>query len=135
MDPLTAALSALLPIIGTEVVKAGVKDAYHSLKAAILKKWGSDAPLAKAITALEEDPTSQGQAAVLKEKVASSKAMEVPEVTHALSALVKEMKAAGIGGDAVASIEVNISGGTVQGAVGVQNLKVDTMNFGTPPKE
>ena len=61
------------------MVKSGVKDAYEGLKAVIRRKWGEAAPISKAIAAIEEDPTSKAQAAVLEEKVAAVKGLMMPK--------------------------------------------------------
>jgi hypothetical protein len=135
MDPISAAILAVLPGLASDVVKSGVKDAYEGLKAVIRRKWGDAAPIAKAITAMEEDPKSKAQAAVLEEKVATVKASEDPEVVQALHNLVEQMKMHGIGGETVARIQFNMSGGVVQGVAGVGTIHVGSMNFGAPPKE
>jgi len=134
MDPITAAILAVLPALASDVVKTGVKDAYDGLKAVIRRKWGDAAPISKAIAAVEEDPKSKAQAAVLEEKVGAVKATEDPEVVKALQQLLEQMKAHGVGGEAVAKIQLNISGGVVQGIVGSDNVQVGSMNFGAPPK-
>ena len=115
MDPITTTILAALGVIGSEVVKSGVKDAYEGLKAVIRRKWGDTAPISKAITAVEEDPNSKAQAAVLEEKVGAVKATEDAEVAQALHQLVEQMKTHGVGGEAVAKIQFNMSGGDVQG--------------------
>ena len=69
MDPITAAILAVVPAFAADTVKSGVKDAYEGLKAVIRRKWGDSAPLSKAIAAVEEDPKSKAQAGVLEEKV------------------------------------------------------------------
>jgi hypothetical protein len=135
MDPITAAIVAALPALASDMVKAGVKDAYEGLKAVIRRKWGETAPISKAISAIEDDPTSKAQAAVLEEKVAAVKATEDAEVAQALCQLVEQMKTHGIGGDAVAKIQFNMSGGVVQGVAGAENVQIGSMSFGTPPKE
>lgn len=134
MDPITAAIMAVLPALAADTVKSTVKDAYDSLKAVIRRRWGEAAPISKAITAIEQDPNSKAQAAVLEEKVGAVKATEDAEVAQALHRLVEEMKSQGIGGEAVASIQFNMSGGVVQGIVGAKNVTVGTMNFGAPSK-
>jgi hypothetical protein len=106
MDPITAAILAVLPALASDVFKSGVKDAYEGLKAVIRRRWGDAAPISKAITAIEEDPKSKAKAAVLEEKVGAVKAAEDPEVAQALRRLVEQMKTHGIGGDAVARIQV-----------------------------
>jgi hypothetical protein len=134
MDPITTAILAVLGMIGSEVVKSGVKDAYEGLKAVIRRKWGEAAPISKAISALEEDPHSEAQAAVLEEKVAIVKATADAEVVRALHKLIEQMKTHGIGGEAVARIQFNMSGGVVQGVAGAKNVHIGNMTFGAPPK-
>jgi hypothetical protein len=133
MDPITTAILAVSQVIGTEMVKSGVKDAYEGLKAVIRRKWGDTAPISKAISALEEDPNSKAQAAVLEEKVAAIKATDDDEVAQALRQLVEQMKTHGIGGEAVARIQFNMSGGVVQGVAGAENVHIGSMTFGGPP--
>jgi hypothetical protein len=130
MDPITTAILAVLPALASDMVQSGVKDAYEGLKAVIRRKWGDAAPISKAIAAIEEDPKSKGQAAVLEEKVSAQKAGEDPEVAQALRALVEQMKTHGIGGEAVASIQLNISGGTQTGIIGVHNVSAGNITIG-----
>jgi len=134
IDPITAAILAVLPALASDMVKSGVKDAYEGLKAVIRRKWGDAAPITKAISAIEEDPTSKAQAAVLEEKVAAVKATGDAEVAEALHQLVEQMKTHGIGGEAVTRIEFNMSGGVVQGVAGAENVQIGSMTFGSPPK-
>ena len=134
MDPITTTILAALGVMGSEVIKSGVKDAYDNLKAVIRRKWGETAPISKAITAIEEDPESKAQAAVLEEKVAAVEATADAEVTQALHELVEQLKANGIGGEAVARIQFNMSGGVVQGVAGAENVHIGNMNIGAPPK-
>ena len=130
MDPITAAM----PALAADIAKSGVKDAYEGLKAVIRRKWGEAAPISKAIAAVEEDPSSKAQAAVLEEKVGAVKATEDAEVAQALRQLVEQMKTHGAGGEAVATIQFNMSGGVVQGLAGAENVKIGSMTFGAPPK-
>jgi hypothetical protein len=130
MDPITTTILAALQVIGSEVAKSGVKDAYEGLKVVIRRKWGEAAPISKAISALEEDPTSKAQADVLDEKAAAVKAAEDADVGRALYQLVEQMKMHGTGGDAVTTIQLNISGGTQTGIIGAQTVSAVTMTFG-----
>jgi hypothetical protein len=134
MDPITTAILAAVSPALTDVAKSGIKDAYEALKAVIRRKWGDTAPISKAISAIEEDPNSKAQAAVLEEKVGAVKATDDAEVAQALQQLVEQMKTHGVGGEAVAKMQINISGGVVQGVVGAENVTVGSLNFGTPPK-
>jgi hypothetical protein len=125
---------AALGVMGSELIKSGVKDAYDNLKAVVRRKWGEGAPISKAISALEENPTSKAQAAVLEEKVGQVKASDDPEVAQALHQLVEQMKTHGIGSEAVAKIQFNMSGGVVQGVAGAENVQIGSITFGAPPK-
>jgi len=134
MDPITTTILAALGVMGSEVIKSGVKDAYDNLKAVIRRKWGDTAPISKAIAAIEEDPQSKAQAAVLEEKVAAVNATEDPGVAQALHQLVEQMKTQGIGGEAVAGIRFNMTGGVVQGVAGAATVHIGSMTFGPLPK-
>jgi len=134
MDPITTTILAALGVMGSEVIKSGVKDAYDNLKAVIRRKWGETAPISKAITAIEEDPQSKAQAAVLEEKVAAVKAIADAEVAQALQKLVQQLKTEGIGGAAVARIQFSMSGGVVQGVAAAENVQIGSMTFGAPAK-
>jgi hypothetical protein len=130
MDPITTAIVAALPALATDALKS----AYESLKAVIHRKWGDTAPITKAISALEDDPKSKAQVAVLEEKVGAVGATEDMEVVQALHRLVEQMKAHGVGSEAVSAIQFNMSGGVLQGVGVAQTVTVDTMNFGSIPK-
>ena len=135
MDPITAAILAVLPTLASEMGKFGCKDAYEGLKAVIRRKWGDAAPISKAISAIEEDPNSKAQAATLEEKVAAVNATDDAEVAQALHKLVEQMKTHGISGEGVARIRFNMSGGVVQGVAGAENVQIGSMTFGAPPKD
>jgi hypothetical protein len=134
MDPITAAILAVAPAVAADTVKSAVKDAYEGLKAVIRRKWGNAAPISKAISAVEEDPKSKAQAAVLEEKIGAVKATEDTEVVQALHQLVAQMKTHGIGGEAAARMQFNMSSGVVHEIAGAENATIGSMNFGAPPK-
>ena len=135
MDPITAAIVAALPALASELITSGLKDAYEGLKAVIWRKFGESSQVSKAVDALEADPSSKGQAAVLQEKVAVARATEDPDVMNALAELVNALKEAKIGGKTISNIKIAISGGTVSGVVGAQHVTVDSMTFGAPPRD
>jgi hypothetical protein len=134
MDPITTTILAALGVMGSEVIKSGVKDAYENLKAVIRRKWGESGPISKAIAAIEEDWQSKAQAAVLEEKVAAVKATDDAEVAQALHKLVEQMKTDGVGGEVVTRIQFTMSGGVVQGVAAAENVQIGSMTFGPPPK-
>ena len=134
MDPITTAILSVVPALAADVVKSGVKDAYEGFKAVIRRRWGETAPISKAIAAVEQDPTSKAQAAVLEEKVTAVNASKDVEVAKALHQLVVKMRENNVGTDAISRIQFNMSGGVVQGISGSENVQVGSMTFGTPPK-
>jgi hypothetical protein len=133
MDPITTAIVAALPALASDLVKSSVKDAYAGLKSIICRKWGDTSAVAKSVDALEANPKSKGQAAVLSEHVNAVNAMADVEVMQALAKLVDALKKEGIGGESIAQIAINIAGGNVQGVVGAQNISIGSMNFEAPP--
>jgi hypothetical protein len=133
MDPITAAILAVLPALASDTLKQGVKDAYDGLKAVIRRKWGEEAPVSKAVVALEADPTSKAQAAVLSEKVEQSKAAQDPDIVEALKELTAQLEAHGLARPASNEVHFTMTGGTVQGVAGAGNVEVGSMTFGTPP--
>jgi hypothetical protein len=134
MDPITTAILAALPSLASNMVSAGVKDAYEGLKSVIRRKWGDTAPISKAISALEQDPNSKAQAAVLEEKVSEIKAVDDSEVALSLRQLVEQLKMHGIDGEGVAKIQFTMSGGVFHGVAGAENVQIGSMTFGAPPK-
>jgi len=134
MDPITVAILAVLPELASDTVKSAVKDAYEGLKAVIRRKWGEASPVSKAIAAVEEDPSSKAQAAVLEEKIGAVKASQDAEVAVALHQLVEQMRTQGVGKEAVAKIQFNMSGGVVQGVTGAENVQITSMTFEAPSK-
>jgi hypothetical protein len=121
---------AVLPGLASDTVKDAVKSAYEGLKAAIRRKWGETAPISKAIKAAEEDPTSKAQASVLAEKVEAAKANEDADVKKALQELVTVLKAHDLGGEAVARIQLNITGGTQTGIIGAGSVTASNLTIG-----
>ncbi len=131
MDPITTAIMAVLPGLASDTLNDAVKSAYEGLKTVIRRKWGETAPISKAITAAEEDPTSKSQASVLAEKVEAAKANDDADVLKALQELVTALKAHDLGGEAVARIQLNITGGTQPGIIGAGNGLPTSLPAGT----
>jgi hypothetical protein len=135
MDPITIAIMAVAPALAKNLVTNVVTDAYAGVKEIIRRKWGEKSAIDQAIAAVEEKPDSKGKAAVLEEEVAASGAAKDPDLMAAVQKLVEALKQEGVGGKAVESIKISISGGTVQGVVGAQNVNVGSMSFGAPPTD
>jgi disulfide oxidoreductase YuzD len=138
MDPITAAIVAALPALASglveSTVKDAVKDAYEGLKALIRRKWGEASAVAKSVDALEANPNSKGEAAVLAENVAAVKATDDADVMQSLARLVDELKRAKIGERSAVEMTANVSGEAVVGVGVAQNVSIGSMNVGAPPK-
>jgi hypothetical protein len=132
MDPITTAILAAIPALASDLVKSSVKDAYNGLKSVIVRKWGATSPVVQSVEELEVNPHSKGQAAALAENVAAATLTSDVEVMQALAELVDALKTEGFGGKAIAAITINISGGTIQGIVGAENVSIGSQSFGAP---
>jgi hypothetical protein len=130
MDPITTAITAVLPSLASDTLKDAVKSAYEGLKAVIRRKWGERAPIINAIKAMEEDPTSKAQVGVLAEKVEAAKANEDTDVMKAVQELVTVLKAHDLGGEAVAHIQLNIMGGNQTGIIGAGSVAASNLTIG-----
>ena len=133
MDPITTAVIASLPALASDVVKSSLKDAYEVLKAVIRRRWGDASPVARAVDALEGDPTSKDHAGALEQKIADVRATEDPEVMKALAKLVASLERAGIGGSAITQVNLSVQGGNLQGVIGAQQVTIATLSFGAQP--
>jgi hypothetical protein len=95
MDPITAAVVAALTAgvtaSGPKIVEKTIVDAYDALKNVIKQKLGTESKVARAIMDLEEDPTSEGYKAVLKEQIAKAKADQDKDVLLAANALLDKI--------------------------------------------
>jgi len=130
MDPITTAVVAALPALASEVVKSTVKDAYDALKAVIRRRWGESSPVARAVEALERDPTSRHRARSLEKQIADTKATEDSKVMKVLAKLAESLEKADIGASASTQINLSIQGGNPHGVIGAQHVTVGTLTFG-----
>jgi hypothetical protein len=71
MDPITEAVVAALGKLAEPVVR----DSYDALKALIIRKFGADADVTKAVATLEARPESSGRQEVFAEELAASGAI------------------------------------------------------------
>ncbi len=129
MDSITTAILAALPAVTSDIVKTSVKDAYDALKAVIRGKWGHESGVTQAIESLEANPSSTDRAAVLAQNVAAAHADEDTDVREALVRLVAELKnrESELAHD---NIRVNVTGGHIEGFVGVSHLSIESVSFG-----
>ena len=91
MDPITTAIVAAISAGLTEVGKEGFLDAYNALKSLLIRKFGSQSQVAKAVEDLEHNPSSKARAAVLEEEVAKVKADQDPQLRRAAYILSQQV--------------------------------------------
>jgi hypothetical protein len=96
MDPITtslvAAISAGVASAGQDVLINAIKDGYAGIKALIIKKYGKDSSINKAVESLEEKPDSAGRRAVLEEEVEAAGANQDDELVIASRELLEKIK-------------------------------------------
>lgn len=97
MDLITTAIVAALStgVIGglTETGKTAIGDAYSALKAALLKRFGQQHALVKAVEAVEAKPSSVGRQTTLVEEVMDARAdqdVELLTLAEQLRQILKE---------------------------------------------
>lgn len=100
MDIFTSAIAAALGNLGS----AAVLGAYQAVKTLVLRKFGADHKVAKAIEELEQEPDSDGRKLVLQEAAKKAGADKDEEIIKAAQALLDAVKAQPGGADAVRSI-------------------------------
>jgi hypothetical protein len=87
--------------------------------------------VARAVDALEGDPSSKDHAGALEQKIADVRATEDPEVMKALAKLVASLERAGIGGSAITQVNLSVQGGNLQGVIGAQQVTIATLSTGS----
>jgi hypothetical protein len=117
---LTAGAVASASKLGEQVIS----DAYGALKGLVAKKLGARSKVMKAVKELEDDPNSEGQKLVLKEKVEAAGIAEDEELVKAAQELLKVIREKP-GGEQI-----------IQTAIGNQNIQVtgqgNTVQVNTP---
>lgn len=97
MDPITMALVAAITAGAaagvTKVGEQAIVDAYNSLKGLLVRKFGAESKVVKAVDNLEEEPDSAGQKAVVGEQVKKAQADQDAELQAAAEALLAKLKA------------------------------------------
>jgi hypothetical protein len=127
MDPITTAIVAALPALGSDLTKSSVKDALRGAEGDYPPEVGRYEPRGKISRCSGGEPEIEREAEVLAEPVNATGDAEVIQV---LAKLVDQLKKEGIGGAAVAQIAVNISGGEVHGIIGAQNVSIPSAYMG-----
>ena len=108
MDPITlaivSAVAAGVTAGATDVGKNLLVDAYTALKDALKAKLGMDSKVAKAVEELEEEPESDAQKAVLKERVAKAQIADDTQLVALANTLLAAAKAQPGGAELVQQI-------------------------------
>lgn len=92
MDPLTlihTALIAVPPIIGTELCKKGVSEAYEKVKSLIKARFGDKSRVVQALAEVEENPTSTPHQELLRIELSKAGADKTPELELAAKDILK----------------------------------------------
>lgn len=133
MDPITTAIVAALSagtISGlTEVSKTATTDAYNTLKALLIKKFGARSEMAQAIDRLEANPELVGHQETLQEEIVTVNA----EQDHEVLAAAKHVLALVHPQQAVVSKFTTQNNALVQGQ-NIGDHNTITQQFGGPPK-
>jgi hypothetical protein len=122
MDPITTVIVAALSQLAVDVIK----DAYTNLKKVLVKKFGGDSDLVKAVDDLEKKPESEGRKSTLAEEIVAAKAEQDSDIADAVASLSALLK---IQQGNQAQVNVQISGGKVQGIAGASNAQIGNMEF------
>ncbi len=95
MDPVTmaivGALSAGVVDSAGQVGEHVLADAYTGLKAVLIRKFGTQSEVAKAVEGVETRPESVSRQGTLGEEIAAIKADQDPEVRQAAQALLEQI--------------------------------------------
>lgn len=93
MDPISVAIVAAVAAGIAKVGPEAIADAYHGLKALIIRKYGADSKVAKAVDEVEANPESKSRPAVLSEEIVAAKADQDQELLAVAKALLEQIKA------------------------------------------
>ena len=91
-DPLTTGIIAAVGAGLAKVGETAVVDAYNGVKSLIVKKFGKESQLKKAVDALEERPDSESRKGMVKEEVEAANADKDPDLLAAANLLLAALK-------------------------------------------
>lgn len=124
MDPIsTAIVSAVAASIG-KVGGEAIVDAYNGLKALIIRKYGADSKVAKAVDEVEANPESKSRPAVLSEEVVAAKADQDQELLAAAQALLDQIKTQPGGAQIVQTVTGSYNAVAVDHSTATVNVNV-----------
>jgi hypothetical protein len=88
MEPISTAILAGL----AKLAEPAIKDAYDGLKTIIVRKFGANHEVVKAVENIEKRPQSIGRRETLKEEIVSSGASEDAEIVMVARSLLEQMQ-------------------------------------------
>ena len=91
-DPITTGIIAAVGAGLAKVGETAVVDAYNGVKSLIVKKFGKESQLKKAVDALEERPDSESRKGMVKEEVEAANADKDPDLLAAANLLLAALK-------------------------------------------
>lgn len=91
-DPITTGIIAAVGVGLAKVGETAVVDAYNGVKSLIVKKFGKESQLKKAVDALEERPDSESRKGMVKEEVEAAKAHEDADLLAAAKTLLAALE-------------------------------------------
>lgn len=91
-DPLTTGIIAAVGAGLAKVGETAVVDAYNGVKSLIVKKFGKESQLKKAVDVLEERPDSESRKGMVKEEVEAANADKDPDLLAAANLLLAALK-------------------------------------------
>ena len=92
MEPITTAIIAAVGAGLANVAETAIVDAYNGVKSAIVKRFGADSKLEKAIKNVEDDPESAGYKMNLDDQIAKTGADKDPDVLKAIKQLLDALE-------------------------------------------
>ena len=92
MEPITTAIVAAAGAGLANVAETAIVDAYNGVKSAIVKRFGADSKLEKAIKNVEDDPESAGYKMNLDDQIAKTGADKDPDILKAVKQLLEALE-------------------------------------------
>ena len=92
MEPITTAIVAAVGAGLAKVAETAILDAYNGVKSAIVKRFGADSKLEKAVKNVEDDPESAGYKMNLDEQLAKTGANKDPDILKAVKQLLDALE-------------------------------------------
>ena len=124
MDPITTAIVAALAAgalkAAGSVGEKAISDGYAALKAILVRKFGQQSEVVKAVEGVEARPASPGRGQTLQEEVTAAKLAQDNEILQAAQALQERVRSQPGGAQIIQNVSHG-SAGSVYGSATVTN--------------